>query len=118
MPCVWPHAIQATRQCISSLRTVEKCHRLVNDLKDMVNTLFQAIFAQRFRDVAPPIRAVVIGGIGAWVHAMPSMFMNDQYLKYLAWALSDGVRQFSPVSILTPFYLGRIVLLVVTLGSI
>ena len=86
--------IQATNERHTSLRsTVERCHRRVNDLKDMVNTLFQAIFSHRFRDVAPPIRAVVIEGIGDWVHAMPSMVRNDQYLKYLAWALSDGVRR-------------------------
>lgn len=41
------------------------------------------------RDVSEEIRAVVIDAIGHWVAAMPSAFLNDQHLKYLAWALSD-----------------------------
>ena len=32
---------------------------------------------------------VVITGIGSWVSAAPEVFLVDQYLKYLAWALSD-----------------------------
>jgi len=33
----------------------------------------------------------VIEGIGAWVRLHPSAFLTDQYLKYIAWALSDKV---------------------------
>lgn len=35
------------------------------------------------------IRAIVIESIGAWVVALPTEFLADTYLKYLAWALSD-----------------------------
>jgi cohesin complex subunit SA-1/2 len=31
----------------------------------------------------------VIEAIGEWVEALPSEFLSDSYLKYLAWALSD-----------------------------
>lgn len=47
--------------------------------------------AHRFRDVAPDIRAIVIQGIGTWICLNPTDFIDDQYLKYLAWALSDRV---------------------------
>lgn len=43
------------------------------------------------RDRSEEIRATCIGGIGAWVRALPAAFLTDQYLKYLAWALSDRV---------------------------
>ena len=35
------------------------------------------------------IRCIVIEAIGDWVVALPSEFLSDSYLKYLAWALSD-----------------------------
>lgn len=31
----------------------------------------------------------MIEAIGSWVVALPSEFLSDSYLKYLAWALSD-----------------------------
>lgn len=34
---------------------------------------------------------MVIVGIGNWIELLPSMFLQDAYLKYLAWALSDKV---------------------------
>ena len=52
----------------------------------------QAVTAQRFRDVSPEVRAVAIEGIGAWLCADPAGFLQDNYLKYVAWALSDRVR--------------------------
>lgn len=33
----------------------------------------------------------MIHGIGGWVAAHPAAFLTDQYLKYVAWALSDKV---------------------------
>ena len=41
------------------------------------------------RDVSEDIRSIVIEAIGEWVEALPSEFLGDSYLKYLAWALSD-----------------------------
>lgn len=41
------------------------------------------------RDVSDEIRAIVIESIGTWVIALPTEFLADTYLKYLAWALSD-----------------------------
>ena len=48
------------------------------------------------RDCSEEIRATVIEGIGAWVRLHPAAFLTDQYLKYIAWALSDKVRRRGP----------------------
>lgn len=45
------------------------------------------------RDVADEIRAVVVAALGAWVADAPGTYLTDAHLKYLAWALSDRVRQ-------------------------
>jgi hypothetical protein len=62
--------------------------------KDVISNLFQAVTSHRFRDIAEDIRAVVIAGIGAWINLHPAEFLQDNYLKYIAWALSDKVRLF------------------------
>lgn len=89
-------------------RTLSACHRQVQELKGVVGSLFQAVSAHRFRDVAPDIRAVVIAGIGSWICLDPTNFLQDNYLKYVAWALSDRVRShacnslaFSPESMIS-----------------
>ncbi len=53
--------------------------------------VFEAVAAHRFRDISEEVRSVVIVGIGNWIELLPSMFLQDAYLKYLAWALSDKV---------------------------
>ena len=51
----------------------------------------QSVVSQRFRDVSDEIRTVVISGLGDWVFAHPADYLQDEYLKYIAWALSDRV---------------------------
>ncbi|EFN51942.1 hypothetical protein CHLNCDRAFT_139605, partial [Chlorella variabilis] len=70
-------------------RTLDRCHSRVQELRSYTDSLFQGIFAHRFRDCSEEIRATVIEGIGAWVRLHPAAFLTDQYLKYIAWALSD-----------------------------
>ena len=50
------------------------------------------------RDVSEDIRASAIGAIGNWIRLMPSMFLVDNYLKYLAWALSDKACSYLPLN--------------------
>ncbi|GMH33633.1 hypothetical protein BSKO_01467 [Bryopsis sp. KO-2023] len=70
-------------------RTVDRSHRQVSDVKDVINTFFNGVFSHRFRDVDPEIRTVVISALGKWCAALPSEFLSDNYLKYVAWAMSD-----------------------------
>ena len=50
-----------------------------------------ALTAPGCRDCSEEIRACCIEGIGCWIRLMPATFLTDQYLKYIAWALSDKV---------------------------
>ena len=72
-------------------KVIERSHSQVTSLKASVNNIFQAVSAHRFRDVAPEIRALVIEGIAHWTKSLPADFLQDQFLKYVAWALSDRV---------------------------
>ena len=73
-------------------KVIDHSHSQFTSLKASVSNIFQAVSAKRFRDVAPEIRGVVIEGIADWTCSLPAEFLQDQYLKYIAWALSDRVR--------------------------
>lgn len=81
----------AADRVVSFQKVIDRSHSQVTSLKSCVSNLFQAVSAKRFRDVAPDIRALVIQGIADWTSSMPAEFLQDQYLKYVAWALSDRV---------------------------
>lgn len=84
--------MQATNdRMVSFGKVIERSHSQVTSLKASVNNIFQAVSAHRFRDVAPEIRTLVIEGIAHWTSSLPADFLQDQYLKYVAWALSDRV---------------------------
>ncbi|GLI62799.1 hypothetical protein VaNZ11_005547 [Volvox africanus] len=84
------------KRMVQSLqRQAEAAQSQARQLKSLLETTFTAVFAVRFRDVGPEIRAVVVDLVGRWIGLLPATFMVDQYLKYVAWALSDrdaGVR--------------------------
>lgn len=84
--------LQASKERMASFqKVIERSHSQVTSLKASVNNIFQAVSAHRFRDVAPDIRTLVIEGIAHWTSSLPADFLQDQYLKYVAWALSDRV---------------------------
>ena len=84
--------LQASSDRMASFqKVIERSHSQVTSLKASVNNIFQAVSAHRFRDVAPEIRGLVIEGIAQWTSSLPADFLQDQYLKYVAWALSDRV---------------------------
>lgn len=49
----------------------------------------QAQSSERFRDSSDDVRALVVTAIGEWAASLPERFLVDEYLKYIAWALSD-----------------------------
>jgi len=95
-----------SQRAVALKRMLEVSHRNSHDLQTVISNLFQAIFAHRFRDVSAAVRTVVIDGIGTWVCQLPAVYLKDQFLKYLAWALSDkdsGVRRSGVLSLIRLF---------------
>ena len=84
-------ALMWQERIASFQRTLDACHSQASALEASIAAIWQGIFSARFRDVDADIRATVIRGIGEWMSLNPADFLNDNYLKYVAWALSDRV---------------------------
>ncbi|KAI4233350.1 MAG: hypothetical protein LQ352_008259, partial [Teloschistes flavicans] len=61
-----------------------------SDLVDtMLETIFSAVYANRYRDVDPKIRLDCVTALGTWIATAPDKFFVSNYLRYLGWVLSD-----------------------------
>ncbi|GJP83623.1 hypothetical protein CLOP_g13751 [Closterium sp. NIES-67] len=69
--------------------TLENLHTKIVGVEEMMTQLFSGFFTLRFRDVMPEIRGACVASLGSWISGYPSVFLEDRYLKYLGWALSD-----------------------------
>lgn len=76
----------------------------ISSIKTHVDSIFQSVFSIRFRDIDTEIRAIVVDAIGRWMMLFPSVYLTANYLKYVAWALSDkeaSVRMVAANALLT-----------------
>ncbi|XP_069687444.1 cohesin subunit SA-1-like [Periplaneta americana] len=78
----------------------------MEELHNILTFMFQAVFAQRYRDIAPEIRAICMEEIGMWIYKFPQHFLADSYLKYIGWTLYDEVQmvRLACIKTLQPLY--------------
>jgi len=79
------------------------------DLEQMINYMFQSVFVHRYRDVVEDIRCLCLTELGVWVTECPDLFLEDSYLKYLGWPLSDKAEcvRLCTIKSLLPMYENR-----------
>ncbi|KAM5173097.1 cohesin subunit SA-3 isoform 2-T2 [Mantella aurantiaca] len=68
---------------------IKELSSYLEDVGNMMNTLFKGVFVHRYRDVHADVRALCIEELGIWIKSYPHSFLNDSYLKYLGWNLHD-----------------------------
>ncbi|KAL8804678.1 MAG: hypothetical protein Q9200_005725 [Gallowayella weberi] len=56
---------------------------------DMLETIFNTVYVNRYRDVDPRIRVDCVTALGGWITAAPDKFFTSNFLRYLGWVLSD-----------------------------
>ena len=60
-------------------------------LDELINSVFTAVFAHRYKDTKPLVRAAAVRSLAKWITIYPQRLLADHYLKYLGWGLSDKV---------------------------
>ena len=65
----------------------------VASIEQVMQTIFDHIFIQRYRDICEDIRCFAIAQLVAWMEGYPGVFIDNLYLRYLGWSLSDASSQ-------------------------
>lgn len=76
--------------------TVEACTAKINTLGQLMNDIFETCFVNRYRDVDAKIRSECVRELNNWIETLPTVYFEDQYLRYFGWLLFDsdpGVRE-------------------------
>lgn len=61
----------------------------IRTIESYLTNVFNGIFVHRYRDRLFDIRIECISYFGDWIVEYPSMFLDNNYLKYVGWLLSD-----------------------------
>ncbi|PJF20118.1 hypothetical protein PSACC_00074 [Paramicrosporidium saccamoebae] len=60
-------------------------------LEKTIQMIFDGVFLQRFRDVDFNIRIEAVTNLEKWIESYPEVFLDNSYLRYIGWALSDRI---------------------------
>jgi hypothetical protein len=77
----------AKRTAINALQS--KAEQSLEHFQDLINTIFNTIFAHRYKDYFPIIRSTCAYYLGQFMLVDPHQFVEDTYLKYLGWLAND-----------------------------
>ena len=78
------HVAQMTAEEVAELD--EK----IEQLQEVVESMFRTVFLQRYRDVCEEIRVCCLSALGRCITTHRSHWLQDTYLKYAGWMLNDS----------------------------
>ncbi len=78
-----------SRKALDLNKSIEELAAHTTALEGVLEEIFNGVFASRYRDVNERVRADCMEGLGFFVETYPSMFLRDQFVKYLGWMLYD-----------------------------
>lgn len=68
---------------------VELYENHVERLQELIQDCFSGVFVHRYRDIDVTIRTMTMDALGKWLVSYPELFLQDSFLKYPGWCLSD-----------------------------
>ncbi|KAF4975066.1 hypothetical protein FZEAL_8102 [Fusarium zealandicum] len=68
---------------------LEQANEYRKTCSEAIQSFFDTVFVHRYRDVDPKIRTECVEALGNWIMALPTIFLEPGYLRYLGWMLSD-----------------------------
>lgn len=81
--------ILSAKRTLTAKRTVESASARIADIERIMQMAIDAVFVQRYRDVDPLIREKCVVRVLSWIVAYPDVFLDNAYLRYIGWSLSD-----------------------------
>ncbi|KAJ1957689.1 cohesin complex subunit, partial [Dispira parvispora] len=59
------------------------------ELEQQLDKWFELIFNHRYRDKDAHIRQHCVQALAEWISTLPTRFLEDKYLRFLGWVMSD-----------------------------
>lgn len=76
---------------LASKKSVETLSGRIAEIEKLMQLSIDAVFVQRYRDVDALLREKCVESIHAWITTYPEVFLDNAYLRYIGWSLSDKV---------------------------
>ena len=83
--------VLSTKRGMASKKSVEFTSARIADLEKLMQLAIDAVFVQRYRDVDSCIRETCVKHLLTWIDTYPEVFLDNSYLRYVGWSLSDKV---------------------------
>ena len=68
---------------------LESNHVSISHFSSLLDFIFNGLYLHRYRDVDPYIRATCVSHLTEWIIVYPKKFLDNSYLRYIGWILSD-----------------------------
>lgn len=81
--------VMNSKRGMASKRSAEATSARIAEIEKLMQLSIDAVFVQRYRDVDPMIREKCVEKMLVWIETYPEVFLDNAYLRYIGWSLSD-----------------------------
>lgn len=85
--------VMNTKKSIANKKSMESISARMAEIEKLMQLSIDAVFVQRYRDVDALLREKCVDSIHSWIVTYPEVFLDNAYLRYIGWSLSDKISQ-------------------------
>ena len=85
--------VMNTKKSIANKKSIESISSRMAEVEKLMQLSIDAVFVQRYRDVDALLREKCVESIHSWIVTYPEVFLDNAYLRYIGWSLSDKMPQ-------------------------
>lgn len=82
---------RVTKKGLANKKSVEALSSRMAEIEKLMQLAIDAVFVQRYRDIDCLLREKCVDSIHSWIMTYPEVFLDNAYLRYIGWSLSDKV---------------------------
>lgn len=83
--------VMNSKKGLANKKSVESLSARMADLEKIMQLSIDAVFVQRYRDIDALLREKCVESVHSWIMTYPEVFLDNAYLRYIGWSLSDKV---------------------------
>lgn len=85
--------MNSKKSALASKKSVESLSARMAEIEKLMQLSIDAVFVQRYRDIDALLREKCVESIHSWIMTYPEVFLDNAYLRYVGWSLSDKQSQ-------------------------